>query len=42
VFDTRIPRNRASCHEPNASVIPPKNARIPLKTVKTFERTMLQ
>ena len=39
---TRTPRKSASCHSPNASVSPPNTARIRLKTVKTFARTMLE
>ena len=35
------PRKSASCHWPNASVMPPATARIRLKRVKTFARTML-
>jgi len=40
-FDTRTPRKRASCHSPNASVSTPRTARIRLKTVKRFAKTML-
>ena len=41
VLKKRIPRKRASCHSPNASVAAPATARIRLKIVKTLARTML-
>jgi hypothetical protein len=37
---TSTPRKSASRQSPNASVIPPNTARIRLKTVKTFARTI--
>ena len=41
MFETRIPRNSASRHDPNVIVRTPKNNRIPFGTVTVFARTML-
>ena len=41
VFATRTPRKSASCQSPNASVSRRTTARIRLKTVRMFARTML-
>jgi hypothetical protein len=41
MFATRIPRNRASCHNPNASVSTPKKVRIPFGIVSVLARMML-
>jgi len=41
-FVTRMPMNRASSGFPNASVRPPKAARMTLKTVKTLPMRMLR
>src|SRR5450759_2895642 len=42
VLTTITPRNSASRQSPTASVTAPKTARIRLKTVRTFARTMLR
>ena len=41
MFETRIPRNNASRHDPNVIVNTPNSNRIPLGTVTVFARTML-
>ncbi len=41
MFETRIPRNSASRHDPNVIVSTPKNNRIPFGTVTVFARRML-
>ena len=41
IFETRIPTNNASRHDPNVIVSTAKNSRIPLGTVTVFARMML-
>jgi hypothetical protein len=41
MFETRIPTNRASFHEPKLIVRTPKTNRIPFGIVSVFARTML-
>jgi hypothetical protein len=41
MFETRIPRNRASRHEPNVIVSTPKKNRIALGMFSVLARTML-
>ena len=41
MFETRIPRNSASFHEPNAIVSTPKTNRIPFGMFSVLARTML-
>ena len=41
MFEIRIPRNRASRHEPNVIVSTPNASRIPFGTVTVFARRML-
>ena len=41
MFETRMPRNRASRHDPNVIVSTPNTSRIPFGTVTVFARRML-
>lgn len=41
MFETRIPRNNASRHDPKVIVSTPKQNRIPLGIVSVLARTML-
>jgi hypothetical protein len=41
MFETRIPRNSASFHDPNAIVRTPNRRRIPFGIVSVLARTML-
>ena len=41
MFETRIPRNSASRHDPNVIVSTPNRNRIPFGTVSVLARTML-
>ena len=41
MFETRIPRKSASCHDPNVSVSRPKKKRIPFGMLSVLARTML-
>ena len=41
MFETRIPRNSASCHDPNVIVSTPKTSRIPFGMFSVLARTML-
>jgi hypothetical protein len=42
MFDTRMPRNRASRHESKVTVSTPNTNRIALGIVSVFARTMLR
>ena len=41
MFETRIPRNSASFHDPSVIVSTPNKKRIPLGTFSVLARTML-